>query len=363
MDSVHRNHMAKTKKIFDPKKTREMIEKGRRSKWWRRKGGKASGFKYFDCDGEAITDENTLERIKSLVIPPAWKYVRICPSPNGRLQVVGMDGRGRIQYRYHQAYERKMQRKKFAKVESFGDYIPKLRKETNKHLTLEGLPKEKVLAAVLRLINSLYFRVGTDLSAEHYKTYGITTLHKKHLSIKPKGKLEFQYVGKSHVQQRKVLVDEDMALIVKEIAALPRGRKLFRYLDDSGKAKPIRPAQVNRYLKSITDPKFSSKDFRTWGGTLLTAVELAETGPAETEAESNKNIVEVVKRVAEQLGNTPAVCRSSYIHPVVLDSYSKGITISEFQTSRRRRIRRTQNGLEPEEEALIKLFRNGNGSS
>lgn len=355
--------MAKEETIFDTKKTREMIERGRRAKWWKRKGGKVSGFKYFDCDGNAIKDETILERIKSLVIPPAWKYVRICPSPTGRLQVVGMDGKGRIQYRYHPSHERKMQRKKFAKVEEFGAYIPKLREATSEHLMLDGLPKEKVLAAVLRLINSLYFRVGTDLSEKHYKTFGITTLHKKHLTIKPKGKLEFEYVGKSHVEHRKVLVDEELAAIVKEISALPRGRKLFRYLDEHGKPRPITPAQVNSYLKSITDPKFSSKDFRTWGGTLLTAIELAEAGPAETEAEAKKNLVEVVKKVAEELGNTPAVCRNSYIHPIVLDSYTKGITISEFQPSNNRRIKRIQKGLEPEEAALLGLFKNGNGSS
>lgn len=351
--------MAKGVQIFDPKKTREMIDRGRRSKWLRRKGGKASGFKYFDCSGNPITDEAVLERIKGLVIPPAWKYVRICPSPGGRLQVVGMDGKGRIQYRYHPSFERKMQRKKFAKIGEFGRYLPQLRERTSTDLNLEGLPKDKVLAAVLRLINSLYFRVGTDLSAEHYKTFGITTLHKKHLSIKPKGKLEFSYVGKSHVEHRKVLVDEELSAIVKEISALPRGRKLFRYLDDKGKARPITPAMVNKYLKEITETKFSSKDFRTWGGTLHAGIELAEIGPAESESEIKQNIVDVVKRVAEELGNTPAVCRSSYIHPALLDAYSEGVTISEFRSRKGRRIARTQKGIEPEEEALLKLLENG----
>lgn len=345
--------------IFDKAKARETINKGRRGKWWERKGGKASGFKYFDCSGKPITDSASLERIASLVIPPAWKYVRICPSAGGRLQVVGMDGKGRIQYRYHPTYARKMERKKFTKMESFGEFLPNLREITSEHLSLSGTPREKVLAAMLRLINSLYFRVGTELSEKHYKTYGITTLDKKHLAIKPKGKLEFDFVGKSHVQHRKVLVDEELAAVVKEIASLPRGRKLFRYVDESGKVRTVKPSQINQYLKEATDPKFSSKDFRTWGGTLMAAVELAEIGKAETDAEIKKNIVTVVKKVAEELGNTPAVCRSSYIHPLVLDSYTAGVTIAEFKPRANRKIRKVQSGLEPEEAALLKLFKNG----
>ena len=351
--------MSKVGMIFDRAKARETISKGRRGKWWERRGGKASGFKYFDCGGNSITNTADLERIGSLVIPPAWKYVRICPSANGRLQVVGMDGKGRIQYRYHPSYSRKMERKKFSKTESFGEYLPKLREVTNEHLSMSGVTREKVLAAMLRLINSLYFRVGTELSEKHYKTYGITTLDKKHLVIKRKGKLEFDFVGKSHVQHRKVLVDEELAAVVKEIASLPRGRKLFRYVDENGKVRTVKPSQVNRYLKEATDIKFSSKDFRTWGGTLMAAVELAEIGKGESEAETKKNIVAVVKKVAEELGNTPAVCRASYIHPAVLDAYEAGVTIAEFAPRRSRKIKKVQSGLEPEEAALLKLFKNG----
>lgn len=334
-----------------------MIVKGRRAKWLERKGGKASGFRYEDCDGKRITDEATLERIKALVIPPAWMHVRICPSPGGRLQVVGMDTRGRIQYRYHPGFSKKQERRKFAKVEKFGEFLPSLRKATNEHLSTEGLPKEKVLAAMLRLINSLYFRVGTDLSERHYKTYGITTLKKKHLALKPKGKLVFDFVGKSHVQHKKILVDEELAAVVKEIAALPGGRRLFRFVDQDGKKRTIKPSDVNAYLKSITAPEFSSKDFRTWGGTLLAAVELAEIGPGDDEALIKKNVVNAVKRVAEELGNTPAVCRSSYIHPAVIDSYTAGKTLEQFTPKRSRRIKRIEKEFEPEEAALLQLLK------
>lgn len=333
-----------------------MICKGRRGKWIERKGGKASGFRYVDCRGKTITDEATLARIKSLVIPPAWKHVRICPAAGGRLQVVGMDTRGRIQYRYHPSYSKKQERKKFAKVEKFGEYLPTLRSATNEHLAAEGLPKEKVLAAMLRLINSLYFRVGTELSEKAYKTYGITTLNKKHLAIKPKGKLVFDFVGKSHVQHRKVLVDEDLAVVIKEIANLPGGRRLFRFVGEDGKKRSIKPSDVNSYLKSITDPQFSSKDFRTWGGTMLAALELAEIGSADDEKTIKQNIVNAVKRVAEELGNTPAVCRSSYIHPAVLDSYASGATLDQFTPRKSRKIKR-MDAAAPEEAALLKMLK------
>lgn len=334
-----------------------MILKGRRSKWIERKGGKASGFRYVDHKGRAITDSAALERIKALVIPPAWQNVRICPSPNGRLQVVGMDTRGRIQYRYHPSFSKQQERKKFAKVEDFGRSLPTLRSVTSEHLSLEGMPKEKVLAAMVRLINSLYFRVGTEFSEKAYKTYGITTLNKKHLAIKNKGKLVFEFVGKSHVQHRKVLVDEELAAVIKDIVSLPRGGKLFRFLDSQGRPRAVKPSEVNAYLKAITDPQFSSKDFRTWGGTLLAANALAEIGKGQTESEIKTNIVKAVKQVADELGNTPAVCRSSYIHPAVIAAYSAGTTIEQFTPKKMRRIRRIQNGLEPDEEALLKMLR------
>lgn len=347
------------KAVFDKAQTKAMIEKGRRAKWITRKGGKATGFTYYRHDGKQIRSPEMLERIKSLVIPPAWKHVRICPSPNGRLQVVGMDTLGRIQYRYHPAHTRKQERKKFKKIEDFGNFLPALKKATNADLQLDGLPKEKVLALVMRLINSLYFRVGTEHSEKHYKTFGITTLHKKHLRIGRNGKLEFEYVGKSHVQHRKIMVDPELSDIVKELTTIKRGRKLFRYIDDGGRARPIKPSDVNRYIKAATDPRFSSKDLRTWGGTLLAALELAEIGAAKDEAEIKKNLVTAIRNVAEELGNTPAVCRSSYVHPAVIDAYCKGITLDQFRPRKTRRIRRIQNDLEPEEAALLKLFENG----
>lgn len=348
--------MAEKKTIFDTVKAKQNIETGKRGKWWQRRGAKSRGFKYFDKDGQEITDEASLERIKSLVIPPAWKYVRIAPSASSKLQALGMDTNGRIQYLYNQKFREKQERKKFEKIEKFGEYLPNLRKITNEHLALEGFPREKVLAAMMRLINSLYIRVGTEGSVERYKTYGITTFQNRHLEIKPGGKLIFDFVGKHHIQHRKVLVDEELASLMRDLKSIGKARKLFNYLDETGKPRPIKPSDINNYLKEITAPEFSAKDFRTWGGTLLAAINLAEIGAADDEKNLKKNIVQAVKKVAEQLGNTPTVCRSSYIHPAVLKSYQAGITLAEFEKKKKRRIKSAQTDYEPEEIALMKLF-------
>jgi len=342
---------------FDTLKARENIEKGKRAKWWKRRGSKSKGFHYADTGGLRITDEKHLERIKSLVIPPAWKHVRISPFAGSNLQAIGMDTTGRIQYLYHIKFSEKQQRKKFAKIEKFGEYLPNLRQATNDHLNLEGFPREKVLAIMLRLINSLYIRVGTEKSVKHYKTYGITTLQNRHLEISKKGELIFDFVGKHHIKHRKILVDKELADVMNELKSIGGARKLFNYLDENGKPRPIKPRDINDYLKTATAPEFSAKDFRTWGGTLLAALELAEIGKAEDEKTSKKNVVQAVKKVAEHLGNTPTVCRSSYIHPTILKSYESGITLDEFIPRKKRRIKRIQDEFEAEEKALLKLFR------
>ena len=350
--------MIKNTPIFDTKKAKENIEKGKRARWIKRKGGKSSGFHYVDKNGKKIKDEKILERIKSLVIPPAWKYVRISPAASSSLQAVGMDTTGRIQYLYHSKFSEKQQQKKFAKIEKFGEFLPKLRQTTNDHLSLEGFPREKVLAVMTRLINSLYIRVGTEKSVKNYKTYGITTLQNRHLEIGKKGELVFSFVGKHHIKHRKVLVDEELAGLMKDLKSIGKARKLFNYLDENGKTHPIKPSDINNYLKQATAPEFSAKDFRTWGGTLLAALELAEIGCCEDNKLLNKNILKAVKKVAEQLGNTPTVCRSSYIHPKVIKSYEAGITLDEFAPRKKRRIKRIQDETEAEEKALLKLFQN-----
>lgn len=315
------------------------------------------GFTYFTYDGQRITDEASLEKIRSLVIPPAWNYVRISPASGGKLQAVGIDTSGRLQYIYHPKFAETQQRKKFAKIEKFGEYMPQLRRITNEHIALDGFPREKVLAIMTRLINSLYIRMGADKSVKQFRTYGITTLGKRHVSIKPKGKVVFEFVGKSRIKHRKVLVDAELTQLLKELAQLGRGRKLFQYYDDEAKLRPVKPSQINGYIKSITAPEYSAKDFRTWGATLLAAIELAQIGACEDERQVPKNVVAAVKNVSEQLGNTPAVCRSSYIHPSILKAYSQGLVLDAFTPRRMKQTKRIEAEFEPEEIALLALFK------
>ena len=345
------------KTIFDEQKAKETIEKGKRAKWWRRKGGKKSGFYYLDEKDRKITGEKHLERIKSLVIPPAWRYVRIAPAKSSKIQAIGMDTTGRAQYLYHPQFRATQDKKKFRKIEKFGEHLPKLREITNAHLELEGFPREKVLAVMTRLINSLYIRIGSAKSVKNYKTYGITTLQNRHLEIKTGGKLVFKFVGKHHIKHRKVLVDKELAAIMKDLQAIGGARKLFNYLDENGKPRPVKSSDINKYLKEATAPEFSAKDFRTWGGTILTACELAEIGCCDDKKALHKNILRAVKKVAEQLGNTPTVCRGSYIHPAVIKSYENGVTINEFTPKKKRQIKKLKAGYEPEETALMRLFR------
>jgi DNA topoisomerase-1 len=312
---------------------------------------------YETCDGRVVKDEAALERIRALVIPPAWKHVRISPAAGSKIQAVGLDAFGRIQYRYNSKFAEAQARKKFAKIERFGEYMPSLRAATNEHIALDGFPRLKVLAIMTRLINSLYIRVGTDKSVKYYRTYGITTLSNRHVTIGRNGKVVFDFVGKSKIQHRKVLVDAELASLLRELTSIGRGRKLFQYIDEDNKARPVTPGQINSYIKSATAPEYSAKDFRTWGATLLAAMELAEIGPAEDEKTALKNIVHVVRSVAEKLGNTPAVCRASYIHPLVLSAYMQGVTIDAFTPRRLRHLKRYEAEFEPAEVSLLELFR------
>jgi DNA topoisomerase-1 len=347
----------------------EIVERGPRARWWRRLGTKRRGFRYEDVGGKPVTDEAALERIRSLVIPPAWTHVRISPSSRSRLQAVGVDTAGRVQYKYHVSFIASRQQKKYEKLLRFGEQLPALRRLTNEHIALEGFPRDRVLAIVIRLINDLFLRVGSETSVKRYRTYGVTTLRNRHLDIKRGGRLIFSFVGKHHIRHRLVIVDEEMAGVLRDLKALG-GPKLFEYVGEDGRIRAVTPRDVNEYIKAAAGPEFSAKDFRTWGGTLLAAVQLAEMGSVEDEKLARRNIAQVVKRVAEHLGNTPTVCRSCYIHPSVFDRYLAGVTLEQFRRKAERRIPRLQPEYEIEEQALINLFRakksdrmasNGNG--
>lgn len=334
----------------------ETIERGARARWWKRRGTKRRGFRYEDAGGKRITKAADLERINALVIPPAWTSVRISPRAGSRLQAIGLDTSGRVQYLYHPHFAALQQRRKFAKIERFGEFLPNLRHRTNEDIAAEELTRERVLAVVVRLINDLYFRVGSEMSVKRYRTYGITTLRNRHLEIKRGGRLVFQFVGKHHVRHRRIVVDAELAALMGDIKKIG-GSKLFNYIGEDGVVRPVKPKDVNDYIKAATAPEFSAKDFRTWGGTLLAAIELAEEGIAEDEKAAKHNLAQAIQRVAERLGNTPAVCRTSYIHPTVLERYLAGQTLAEFRKRVERSIRRIQPEYEVEELALIKLLK------
>ena len=337
-------------------KLRQVVERGPRARWWRRSGSKQSGFRYKDAQGRLITEEAHLVRIQALAIPPAWTLVRISPSPRSRLQAVGVDTSGRLQYRYHARFMACQQEKKYAKIERFGEALPCLRRMTNAHIALPGLPKERVLAVVLRLINDLYFRVGSEKSVRRYRTYGITTLRNRHLEIRPDGSLLFSFNGKHHIHQRRLIVAPELTEILRQLKAVG-GALLFHYQDEHSHIHAVTPHDVNAYIKAACGSEYSAKDFRTWGGTLQAALALADMGKAESEKQTKKNIVQAVKRVAERLGNTPTVCRNCYIHPVVFERYQQGMTLEDFRPKKIRIIGHLDPEYHPEEIALLKLFR------
>jgi DNA topoisomerase I len=340
-----------------------IVERGARRRWWLRVGTKRRGFSYRDAAGRLITNETELERIRALAIPPAWTNVRISPRPGSRLQAIGIDSKGRVQYLYHAQYAARQQQKKYEKVIRFGEQLPNLRRRTNEDIARGDLSRERVLAVVVRLINDLYFRIGSEQSVKRYRTYGVTTLRNHHLEIKRGGRLVFTFVGKHHIRHRRIVVDAELATLMADIKAIG-GSKLFNYIGEDGKAHPIRPRDVNDYIKAATSQEFSAKDFRTWGGTLHAAVELAEIGKTEDGREAKRNLMRAVKHVAERLGNTPTVCRTCYIHPTVFEGYQKGITLEEFRRRVERSIKRIQPEYEVEEVALLKLLRaSSNGQS
>jgi DNA topoisomerase-1 len=334
---------------------RGSVTRGRRARWWLRRGAKGR-FRYETAEGRRVTDEAAIERIKSLAIPPAWREVRVSPSQRSALQAIGVDALGRVQRIYHPSFVARRARRKYEKIERFGEMLPALRRKTNEDIAREGLGKERVLAVVVRLINDLYFRVGSEESVRRYRTYGVTTLRNRHFEVKRGGRLVFDFVGKHHVEHRRILVDEELAALMQDIKSL-KGWKLFQYIGDDGRKRPVTARDVNEYIKAATAPEFSAKDFRTWGGTLLAAIELAEEGCCEDERQVKGNITNAVRRVAEHLGNTPAVCRDCYIHPSVLEAYAQGRTLEEFRPSRARRISRQQPEYDVEELALLKLLR------
>jgi DNA topoisomerase-1 len=317
----------------------------------RRRRGR--GFTYTDPEGKVVRDEETLARIRSLAIPPAWTGVWICPNPRGHLQATGRDARGRKQYRYHPKWREARDATKYDRMVAFGLSLPTIRERTGRDLTLPGLPREKVLAAVVRLLEATLIRVGNDEYARDNNSYGLTTFRDRHAEIEG-STVEFRFRGKGGKQHRVDVQDRRLARIVKRCQDLP-GQELFQYVDEDGSVRDVDSADVNEYLREITGQDFTAKDFRTWAGTVAAAWALEEFEEFDSEAQAKRNIIRAVEKVAAKLGNTPTVCRKCYVHPAVLDSYMEGSMLSAL-AGRAGEMAEAMSGLDPEEAAVLALL-------
>jgi DNA topoisomerase-1 len=315
---------------------------------------KGDGFRYVDADGNTVDDEATLARIKSLVIPPAWTDVWICPLANGHLQATGRDARKRKQYRYHPKWRSVRDEAKYERMLSFGKALPAIRVAVDAALKLPGLPREKVLATIVRLLEVTMMRIGNEEYARTNKSFGLTTLRSRHVKVEGKD-IEFRFRGKSGVFHTIKLEDRRLARIIARTRDLP-GQDLFQYLDDDGEQHTVGSADVNDYLRAITGEEYTAKDFRTWSGTVLAALALQEFEKFDSEAQAKKNIVRAIESVAEKLGNTPTICRKCYVHPAVIDAYLDGTIIDALRERATRELVDDLHSLSPEEAAVLALL-------
>jgi DNA topoisomerase I len=289
---------------------------------------RGKGFTYVGPDSRPVRDRRTLARIRSLAIPPAWQNLWICPTADGHIQAVGRDARGRKQYRYHPRYREVRDGTKFDRMLAFGAALPKIREQVNRDLSLTGLPQRKVVAALVRLLDETCIRIGNEEYARANKSFGLTTLRNRHARVRG-AILHFRFNGKSNQEHDITLRDRRLARVVKKCQDLP-GQDLFQYQIENGEHIKVTSSDVNEYLREITQEDFTAKDFRTWHGTGHMALQLALCGPAGSEREIKRNIVEAVKLTAKHLGNRPAACRKYYIHPAVFASYAEQTIFSDI---------------------------------
>jgi DNA topoisomerase-1 len=321
---------------------------------WKRLGPRGR-FRYEDSRGRRITDEAALERIASLAIPPAWRDVWISPRAGAKLQATGVDRAGRRQYLYHPEYRAHQEQAKFDSLVSFAEKLPDLRAAMAEHIEQEPLSFEWTAAMAVRLINLGWFRVGDERYARKFRTFGITTLRRSHVRVRG-SRIAFRFRAKHRVLVHTALVDSELAGAMRELLAAPGGRRLFRYRHH-GELVSLSARRLNDYIREHMGEDFTAKDFRTWGGTLLAAVALAEREPAKTQAEQKRAVAAVMRSVGEQLGNTPAVARASYVSPAVVEQYLDGRTLDDFRLRHLRVVGARDMGLDLEEQALLSLLR------
>jgi len=321
---------------------------------WRRAGSKGR-FRYLDGRGRRIEDPDKIERIEELVIPPAWKDVWISPRAGAKLQATGVDKAGRRQYLYHPDFRARQEQAKFDRLVLFAEKLPDLRMAMGEHMTHDPYDRERVCAVAVRLINLAWFRVGSDRYAKSSRTHGVTTLSQRHVSVRGT-RVTFRFRAKHRVQVRTTVVDVELAEALKDLLDQPGGARVFRYRRNGDSCALTGPV-LNDYIREYMGEEFTAKDFRTWGGTLIAAIALAEHGVPESEAEAKRTIANVMRTVGERLGNTPAVARSSYVSPAVVEQYLDGRTIEDFRPRQLRVVKARDIGLDPEENALLSLLR------
>ena len=311
-------------------------------------------FRYRDAHGRIVREPETLARIKSLVIPPAWNDVWICTAANGHIQVTARDAKGRKQYRYHPLWRSVRDENKYEHLIAFGHALPTIRRQVDKDLALAGLPREKILATIVRLLETTMMRVGNEEYVRSNGSFGLTTLRDKHVRIDG-ARLEFQFRGKSGVKHSIKLTDRRLATIVRRCRDIP-GFELFQYLDEEGARHAIDSADVNDYLRQISGQDYTAKDFRTWAGTLLAAMALREFEKFDSQAQAKKNLVRAIESVASRLGNTPTICRKCYIHPAIMESYLEGSMLQAVQRRAEEGLADHVHELDPEEAAVLALL-------
>lgn len=315
----------------------------------RKRAGKH--FSYIGLDGKPIRDPKELERIKKIGIPPAWTNVWICPTDRGHILATGRDAKGRKQYRYHPRWREVRDETKYDKLILFGEALPHIRERITQDLERSGLPYEKVIATIIRLLDSTLIRVGNEEYVRENGSYGLTTMLNQHVEVGD-AKIHFHFKGKSGKEHNIDVKDRQLAKIVKRCQALP-GQELFKYIDENKELRSVESNDVNDYLRQTSGQDFTAKDFRTWGGTVIASIALEHLGVFESETRGKKNVTEAIKSTAERLGNTPAICRKCYVHPGVIDAYLAGSLLNFFKHYQENTKKLSREGLSPDESKVL----------
>jgi DNA topoisomerase I len=307
-----------------------------------------------NADGSRLKERTALKRIKAIVIPPAWTDVWICPLADGHIQATGRDAKGRKQYRYHPRFREVRDSTKYEHVVEFADVLPTVRGKVRQHMALRGLPRNKILATVVHLLETTLIRVGNDEYAKQNNSYGLTTLKNRHVAVDG-NEIRFRFTGKSGKQWSLRVKDRRIAKIIRTCQELP-GQELIQYIDDDGNPQDVTSNDVNSYLKEITGKEISAKDFRTWAATVLAALALSEMNSFDSAGQAKRNVRAAIATVSARLGNTPTICRKCYVHPEVVNSYMDGNLVLEIKSDEQSELGEPIAGLRPEEAAVLAML-------